>query len=49
MKPPLFNIINCVLLAALSGSGCITFYRETEEIGKKEERLNVDFETEHAA
>ena len=49
MKPTQLNVILGTLVVSLLGGGCVTFYRKTEEIGAKEPRLTVDFETEHAA
>ena len=36
-------------VAVMASAGCVTLYEKHEEIAKGEERMKVDFESEHAA
>ena len=44
------TLLSGVLIAfTLSSTGCITLYSKKEEIGEREERLTINFESEDAA
>ena len=49
MNPTKIFLLTLVSLVAISSTGCITIYNKKEEIGEREERLSVTFESEDSA